>query len=179
MEQLDSLHTRMGNVEARIFQPTNESSHVEQGEASQVNNQEDPEEREAIPKPQHPMSEWARGLLERRHDAGDTARDITKKVRIEAPDFEGKVDATQFVDWLAAIEEYFDWYDITDDRRVRFSKIKLVGLAKIWWMGVEGDIRRMGLLPISTWEEMKAKLREKYMPTNYYDKLCDQLINLR
>ena len=26
---------------------------------------------------------------------------------------------------------------------------------------------------------MKAKLREKYMPTNYYDKLCDQLINLR
>ena len=33
MEQLDSLHTWMGNVEAHIFQPTNESSHVEQGEA--------------------------------------------------------------------------------------------------------------------------------------------------
>ena len=95
------------------------------------------------------------------------------------PDFEGKVDATQFVDWLAAIEEYFDWYDMTDDRRVRFSKMKLVGFAKIWWTGVEGDIRRMGLSPINTWEEMKAKLREKYMPTNYYDKLCDQLINLR
>ena len=71
------------------------------------------------------------------------------------PDFEGKVDATQFVDWLAAIEEYFDWYDMTDDRRVRFSKMKLVGLAKIWWTGVEGDIRRMGLSPINTWEEMR------------------------
>ena len=68
---------------------------------------------------------------------------------------------------------------MTDDRRVRFSKIKLVGLAKIWWTGVEGDIGRMGLPPISTWEEMKAKLREKYMPTYYYDKLCDKLINLR
>ena len=144
-----------------------------------MNNQEDPKEREVIPRPQHPMSEWARGLLERRHDAGDIAGDITKKVRIEVPDFEGKVDATQFVDWLVAIEEYFDWYDMMDDRRVRFSKMKLVGLAKIWWTGVEGDIRRMGLPPISMWEEMKAKLREKYMPTNYYDKLCDQLINLR
>ena len=34
MEQLDSLHNHMGNVEARIFQPSNESSNVEQGEAS-------------------------------------------------------------------------------------------------------------------------------------------------
>ena len=54
IELLDSLHTWMGNVEARIFQPMNESSHVEQGEASQVNNKEDPEEQEAIPRPQHP-----------------------------------------------------------------------------------------------------------------------------
>ena len=69
------------------------------------------------------------------------------------------------MDWLAAIEEYFNWSDMTDDRRVRFSKMKLVGLAKIWWTGVEGDIRRMGLPPINTWEEMKAKLREKYMAT--------------
>ena len=82
IEQFDSLHTRMDNVEARIFQPTNESSHVEQGKASQVNNQEDLEEREAIPRPQHPMFEWARGLLERRRDAGDIAGYIIKKVRI-------------------------------------------------------------------------------------------------
>ena len=68
---------------------------------------------------------------------------------------------------------------MADDQRVRFAKMKLMGLAKIWWTGVERDIRRMGLPPINTWEEMKAKLREKYMPTNYYDKLCDQLINLR
>ena len=98
---------------------------------------------------------------------------------MEVPNFEGKVDATQFVDWLAAIEEYFNWYDIIDDRRVRFAKMKLVGLAKIWWIGVEGDIRRMELPPISTWQEMNTKLQEKYMPTNYYYKLCDQLINLR
>ena len=71
---------------------------MEQGEASQVNNQENPEEREAIPRPLRPMSEWAKGLLERRHDAGDIAEDITKKVRIEVLDFEGKVEATQFVD---------------------------------------------------------------------------------
>ena len=46
-----------------------------------------------------------------------------------------------------------------DDWRVRFARMKLVGLAKIWWTGIEGEIRRMGLPSISTWEEMKAMLR--------------------
>ena len=35
------------------------------------------------------------------HDDCDISRDITKNVRMEVPDFEGKVKATQFVDgWL-------------------------------------------------------------------------------
>ena len=88
----------MSNVEARISQPTNESSHVEQGETSQVNNPENQKEQEVIPTPQYPMSEWVRGLLDRRHEPCDMAGDITKKVRMEVPNFEGKVHANQFVD---------------------------------------------------------------------------------
>ena len=57
--------------------------------------------------------------------------------------------------------------------------MKLVGLAKVWWTIVEGDIRRMGLPPINTWQKITVKLQEKYMPTNCYYNLCDQLINLR
>lgn len=33
--------------------------------------------------------------------------------------------------------------------------------------------------PNNTWQEMKAKLRQKYMSTNYYDKLCVEAINLK
>ena len=43
----------MSNAEARISQPINESSYVEQGETSQVNNIENPKEQEAIPTPQY------------------------------------------------------------------------------------------------------------------------------
>ena len=62
----------------------------------------------------------------------NTLEDITKRVKIEVPDFEGKVNPTEFADWLSSIEEYFDWYDMDDDWRVRFARMKLVGLAKIW-----------------------------------------------
>ena len=51
----------------------------------------------AIPTPQYPMFEWVSGLLDRRHEACDMAGDIMKKVRMEVPDFDGKVHATQFV----------------------------------------------------------------------------------
>lgn len=43
----------------------------------------------------------------------------------------------------------------------------------------EVDIRRMKQPPISTWQEMKATLRQKYLPNNYYDKLFEQVINLK
>ena len=36
-------------------------------------------------------------------------------------------DAIIFSDWIVAMEDYFDWYEMSDPDRVRFAKIKLVG----------------------------------------------------
>lgn len=111
-------------------------------------------------------------LLERDYyEPHDTEEDIKKKVKVDVPYFDGRLNPTTFADWLSAIDESFYWYDMSDERRVRFVKMKLVSLAKVWWNGFEGDIRRLGQPPIATWQEMKAKLREKYMPPNYHDKL--------
>ena len=57
--------------------------------------------------------------------------------------------------------------------------MKPVGLVKVWSYGFEIDISRLGQQPIGTWEEMKAKLQEKYKPANCRDKLCEQLANLK
>ena len=54
---------------------------------------------------------------------------------------------------------------MADDKQARFAKMKLVGLAKVWWSGVENIIRRIGQQPINTWQEIKVKLQRKYMPT--------------
>ena len=129
--------------------------------------------------PQDPISEWTRAILERRrYEPYDTTSDITK-IRLKVPNFDGRVDPTVFSDWISSIK-YFDWYDImADDTRVKFAKMKPIGLVKVWWFGSENDIRRLGQQPIGTWQEMKAKLQEKYKPTNCRDKLCEQLANLK
>lgn len=145
-----------------------------------VNNGKEPRKEESQTRQQSNFLNWSRNFINRNHyDPRDTDEDTTKKVKIDVPDFDGRFDATNFIDWVSAIEEYFDWYDMTNERRVRFAKMKLVNLAKVWWNGVEADFRRMKQAPITTWQEMKAKLREKYMPPNYEDRLCVQLVNLR
>ncbi|KAA8521663.1 hypothetical protein F0562_012347 [Nyssa sinensis] len=35
--------------------------------------------------------------------------DITKKVKVEAPSFDGRLDPSAFLDWLVDIKDYFDW----------------------------------------------------------------------
>ncbi|WMV27077.1 hypothetical protein MTR67_020462 [Solanum verrucosum] len=78
--------------------------------------------------PQPPLS---RTLLNRTlYENQGTTGNIRKKVKMELPVFNGKLNPTIFADWLSAMEEYFDLYDLSDDRRVRFAKTKLTTLAK-------------------------------------------------
>ena len=44
--------------------------------------------------------------------------DITRKVKVDVPSFDEKIDATTFSDWLVGMENYFDWYEMSDLERV-------------------------------------------------------------
>ena len=54
-----------------------------------------------------------------------------KKVKVSAPEFDGRIDPNAFSDWLVAVEEYFDWYEMIDSERVRFAKMKLTNSTKM------------------------------------------------
>jgi len=49
-----------------------------------------------------------------------------KNIKLEAPTFDGQLDPQFFLDWISDMDHYFDWYDMSDERRVRFVKMKLV-----------------------------------------------------
>ena len=106
-------------------------------------------------------------------------RDITKNVTVSAPEFDGRMDPNVFSDWLVAIEEYFDWYEMIDSERVRFTKMKLTNSAKIYWQNVLQDMLRLGEPPITQWAVMKAKLQEKYILPSYKSQLFSTMINLK
>ncbi|MQL70604.1 hypothetical protein Taro_002921 [Colocasia esculenta] len=94
-------------------------------------------------------------------------RDDRRIVRVDAPTFDGSLDPRVYLDWEASMDCYFDWMGMSDARRVRFAMIKLVGQAQTYWLNVEALYEQHGLMSIESWEDMKVKLREKYLPATY------------
>ena len=84
-----------------------------------------------------------------------------KKVKISAPEFDGRMDPNAFFDWFVAIKKYFDWYEMIDSKWIRFTKKKLTNSAKMYWQNVLQDMIRLGEPPITQWVVMKEKLQEK------------------
>lgn len=105
--------------------------------------------------------------------------EATKRVRIEVPDFHGKLDPYAFQDWLTSLDDYFEWFRLAPTRQVRFVKMKLKGQARVWWQSVEEHLHRLRQPPITDWEEMKLKLQEKYLPIDYEEALFEELLLLR
>ena len=50
----------------------------------------------------------------------------------EAPTFDGRPDPKVFIDWANEMDYFFDWHKLSDDRKVRFAKLKLISQAKFF-----------------------------------------------
>ena len=94
-------------------------------------------------------------------------------VKIEAPSFDGQLDSTKFIDWLADMDHYFEWYDMSNEREVRFAKMKPLCQVKLYWTNYEHLMVRENRAPVINWEEMKEILKEKYIPTTYRQRMLD------
>jgi hypothetical protein len=100
-------------------------------------------------------------------------------MKVDVPDFYGKLEPHAFEDWLTAIEDYFDWFAVSEERKVRYIRMKLKGHARVWWGSVEEQLQRTQRPPISHWEEMKERLKEKYLPIDYEQMMFEEMLQLR
>ena len=109
----------------------------------------------------------------------DPDEKVMRSVKVDAPNFDGELNPKALLDWLATMDRYFEWHDMSQARRVRFAKIKLVGQAGLFWTNVETQLERAGEEPIIHWGEMKERLKQKYLPLSYQQSLLDEWQTLR
>jgi len=48
---------------------------------------------------------------------------------LDVSNFGGRLDPQYYLDWVMSLEHYFKWYEMSQERRVRFAAMKLVGQA--------------------------------------------------
>ncbi|GFZ11294.1 hypothetical protein Acr_22g0006920 [Actinidia rufa] len=70
-------------------------------------------------------------------------------------------------DWFSEIDHFFDWHKLSNDKKVRFAQMKLIGRAKLSWQTIEQLLARRNQPAITDWVETKEKLKEKYLPLSY------------
>ncbi|KAL5764411.1 hypothetical protein ACOSQ2_017005 [Xanthoceras sorbifolium] len=87
--------------------------------------------------PPHPRDLRALGYRVR-----DTQRGFNAKVEI--PEFEGKSQSDEFVEWLNTVDRIFDYQDVPENKKVKLVAIKLRKHASFWWENLKRQREREG-----------------------------------
>ena len=88
-------------------------------------------------------------------------------VKVDIPEFGGKMHTEEFIGWLHTVERVFDYKDLADDRKVKLVAIKLTKHASNWWEHLKKQRAREGKKRIKTWAKMKKELKKKFLPQHY------------
>ena len=53
-------------------------------------------------------------------------------VKIDLPEFRGRLQPKEFLEWLSAIEKFFEYKNIPENQQVKLVATRLNGYASIW-----------------------------------------------
>jgi hypothetical protein len=104
---------------------------------------------------------------------------MSSKTKMDIPVYEGNIDAEELLDWIRALDTYFDYEDIKEEKKVRHAITNLKGHAALWWDELQVDRRCKGKQKIKSWDRMIAKMKEKFIPRDYQITLFRRMQNLR
>ncbi|XP_076920612.1 uncharacterized protein LOC143581801, partial [Bidens hawaiensis] len=88
-------------------------------------------------------------------------------LRTDLPEFEGRLQPDEFLDWLQTVERVFDIRDVPDRLKVKFVALKLKKSASLWWEHVNKTRYRAGKHRVESWDKMKKLLKAKFLPVTY------------
>jgi hypothetical protein len=93
--------------------------------------------------------------------------------------YEGNLDVEELLDWIRALDKYFDYEDVKEDKKVKHVVTILKGHATLWWDELQADRRCKGKKKIKRWDRMVVKMKAKFIPKDYQITLFQRMHNLR
>ena len=60
----------------------------------------------------------------------------SSKTKPELYNYDGSLSIEALLDWISELDKYFEYEDISEDRKIRFVVTKLKGHAVLWWDSV-------------------------------------------
>jgi hypothetical protein len=98
---------------------------------------------------------------------------------MDIPMYEGNLDVEEMLDWFRALDKYFDYEDVEEDKKVKHAVTRLKGHAALWWDELQADRRCKGKKRIKIWGRMVENMKAKFIPRYYQINLFRRMHNLR
>ncbi|XP_066333661.1 uncharacterized protein [Miscanthus floridulus] len=103
------------------------------------------------------------GYRDRHHRRND---DGLRNVKVSIPPFSGQENADAYFEWETKVEQIFDLYEYSAEKKAKLAAIEFKGYAITWWNQVRTEYQRVGHVRI-TWEDMKREMRRRFVPAYY------------
>jgi hypothetical protein len=92
---------------------------------------------------------------------------IGARAKMEIPMYEGNLDVEEILDWIRALDKYFDYEDVEEDKKFKHVVTRLKGHATLWWDELQANRCCKGKQKIKRWDRMVAKMKAKFIPKDY------------
>ena len=99
-------------------------------------------------------------------------------VQVHISEFDGDMEAEEFLDWVDSIESCFEWKE-PEERKVKLMGAKLRGPASTWCKHYQNDCENRGKGKVRRWDKIKEKLKAQFLPQDYEQTLYQRVQNLR
>jgi hypothetical protein len=92
---------------------------------------------------------------------------IGAREKMDIPVYEGNLDVEELLDWIRALDKYFDYEDVEEDKKVKHAVTRLKEHVTLWWDELQADRHCKGKHKIKRWDRMVAKMKAKFIPKDY------------
>ncbi|RDY00740.1 hypothetical protein CR513_16042, partial [Mucuna pruriens] len=99
-------------------------------------------------------------------------------IKMTIPTFQGKNDPEVYLEWERKVEQMFDYYNYSKEKKVKLAIVEFTDYASILWDQFVINRRRNGERSIRTWEDMKSIIRRRFVPSHYHRDLHRKLQSL-
>ncbi|KAI4340759.1 hypothetical protein MLD38_025566 [Melastoma candidum] len=100
-------------------------------------------------------------------------------IKLTIPPFQGKNDPDKYIEWERKVDLVFDCHNYSEEKKVKLAAVAFTDYAIVWWDQLMVTKRRNRERPINNWEDMKAVMRRRFVPSHYYRDLHLKLQSLK
>ncbi|XP_048494585.1 uncharacterized protein LOC125494807 [Beta vulgaris subsp. vulgaris] len=85
----------------------------------------------------------------------------------ELPEFDGTLEPDVYLDWERRMQRIFDHKNVSDATSFSYATLKFTRYASLWFENMQVRREREGKESISTWSDLKLKLKKRFVPRTY------------